>query len=175
MAERISEAITMEISKVPKPEVKCDPNSSEFEKLVAEANEICFGRIEMDHHSITIHFPKLSKVQIMFMVNRLMLKDRLELDPAVDLICRLSIAKQMKEQILFIQNDVLSTYFVNKMIQHNATTFLTLLIQCWKHLLINEDDLWQNGTGEPSPYEDHRKIAQAKFEQIRRNAPAGIA
>lgn len=153
-----------------------DKNSLEdIEWLVQFCNNVAPDdasvSISMCGNYLTVSYPKLSKKQLKFLVNRIILREKLGLGDWIWFFCRENIRNSKKSVFYCCRDNILTETIDNKTVSFEVSNFLETIVDAWLHLQVNENDLWLNGTGEPLPEEDHTlywKDMMAKKELLKK-------
>lgn len=132
----------------------------DIEWLVQFCNNVAFDgasvSVSLCGNYLTVCYPRLSKKQLKFFVNRIIMREKLGLGDWIWFFCRENIRNSKKTIFYCCIDGILEDRIDKKTISFEVTNFLETIIDAWMHIQLNEDDLWLNGRGEPDPEEDHR-------------------
>lgn len=116
---------------------------------------------------MTIKYPKLHKKQIRFLVNRIILRKKIDMIDTAWFFSRESLRQARKTIMYCIQDGKITETIDKKPITINVVDLLEFITEIWIHLQENIDDLWLNGTGNPDPEEDHATYLDKKAEKYK--------
>lgn len=111
--------------------------------------------VSLEGRFITITYPRLHKKQIKFLVNRIILRKKINMVDTALFFSRESLRQANKTIIYCIKNGKITETIDKKSIIINISDLLEFISELWIHMQENIDDLWLTGTGEPHPDEDH--------------------
>lgn len=124
-------------------------------------------RLNCGGNYLSICYPVLSQKQMKFLVNRIVMREKLGLEDWIWFFCRESI-RNSKKIILYCCTDGLFEDKIDKTeVSFDVANLLETVIDAWMHIQLNEDDLWLNGKGEPDPEEDHHIYWKEKVKKRR--------
>lgn len=116
---------------------------------------------------MTITYPKLHKKQIRFLVNRIILRKKIDMIDTAWFFSRESLRQARKTIMYCIQDGKIIETIDQKPITINVVDLLEFITEIWIHLQENIDDLWLTGTGNPDPEEDHATYLDKKAEKYK--------